>query len=183
MLDNFIVFGKEYHSKLFDFHWEQQKTRLSRNDDITYSHIYENVWKPTVSSCLLFLNGLYTKSLLLSDIKELSIQNLSRQLEILCSAMHKCYPTKLSFCEPFNWITGVVKHIKVCQKFIGNPDHLNAIKFCLKLKESLQLKGDFSDIANLWKCVSSLYICIHIQYKYMCIHVCVHGNNSEGSDI
>ena len=161
MLDNFIVFGgKEYRTKLFDLHWEQQKMRISKNGDITYNHIYENIWKPTISSCLLFLNGIYTKSLLLSDIKKLSVQNLGKQLQLLCSAMHKCYPNRLAFCKPFNWITGVVKHIEICQKFINNPKHIDAIEFCLKLKESLHLKGDFLDITNVWNCVSEMCSCV-----------------------
>ena len=176
MLNNFIVFGKECRTKLFDFHWEQHKTRLSKNDDITYSHIYENIWKPTISSCLLFLNEIYTKSLLLSDIKKLNIQNLNRQLQLLCSAMYNCYPTKLSFSKPFYWITGVVKHIEICQKFISNPEHIQAIKFCLNLKESLQLKGDFSDITNLWKCVSRLYTYIKYIMYYIYMYICMYVN-------
>ena len=168
MLNNFIVFGKEYRTKLFDLHWQQQKTGLSKNDDITYSHVYENVWKPTISSCLLFLNGIYTKSLLLSDIKKLSVQNLGKQIQLLSSAMLKCYPNKLSFCEPFNWITGVVKHIEICQKFINNPEHLDAIRFCLKFKKSLQLTGDFLDITNVWNCVSKMFSCMLV-----CTYVCM----------
>ena len=154
MLDNFLVFGKNYRTKWFNFQWEKQKSKLSKDNNITYTYIYENVWKPTISSCVSLLNGLFAKSLSLNDIKELSIQNLTTQLEHLCSAVHNCYPRKLSFSEPFNWIKGVAKHIVICQKFINNPEHVDAIIFCLKLKESLQLKGDFSDITNVWKCVS-----------------------------
>ena len=154
MLDNFTVFGKDYHTKWFDFQWKKHKAKLSNDGNITYTYIYENVWKPTISSCVSLLNGIFTKSLPLSDIKELYIQNLATQLERLCSAMHNCYPRRLSFSKPFSWIKGVAKHIEICQKFINNPEHIDAIKFCLKLKESLQLKGDFSDITNVWKCVS-----------------------------
>ena len=161
MLENFIVFGKEDHSKWFDLQWKQQVDCLALGDNITFDYIYRNVWKPAISNCLSFLNRMYTKSLPLCDIKTLPTQNLYSQLEPLCSAMEKCYKTEISFHKPYQWIREAIRHINVYQKFVDNSEHISALNFCLKLKESLQLKGDFSDITVVWKCVSiTAYFCM-----------------------
>ena len=155
MLNNFIVFGKIHRSKWFDSQWEQQVNCFALKDaDITFDCICENVWRPVISNCLSFLNRMCTKSLPLSNIKMLTTQNLYTQLEPLCLAMQKCYKTEVAFHEPYQWIREVIKHIEVYQKFVKNPEHISALKFCLKLKEFLQLKGDFSDITVIWKYVS-----------------------------
>ena len=155
MLNNFIIFGKKYHSKWFDSRWEEQVNCFAPTDaDKTFDCIYENVWRPTISNCLSFLNRMCTKSLPLSDIKTLATQYLYIQLEPLCLAMQKCYKTEVSFHQPNQWIREVIKHIEIYQNFVNNPEHISALKFCLKLKESLQLKGDFSDILVIWKYVS-----------------------------
>lgn len=155
MLENFIVFGEECHSELFDSQWKRLSADI-KDADITFNCIYERIWKPTISNCLSFLNKVYTKSLSLSDVKKLSIQNLARDLQHLCCAMYKCYQSELSFCEPFNWVKDVVKHIGVYQKIVTNTSsHLSALKFCLRMKELLQLQEDFPDINDLLKCVST----------------------------
>ena len=156
MLENFIVFVEEHHSKWFDLQWQKQMSCLALTDgSITFNYIYESVWKPVISKCLLFLNGLYNKSLPLCDIKMLDTQNLVvKQLEQLCSAMQNCYKAKVSFCSSNKWITEVIKHINVYKRFISKSEHINALKFCLKLKESLQMKGDFKDITDTGRCVS-----------------------------
>ena len=161
MLENFVVFGKEHHSKWFDSQWEQQVN--SSAPEISFDCIYENVWKPVISNCLSFLNRMYKKSLPLSDIKTLATQNLYSQLKPLCCAMQKCYKAEIFFSGPYEWIRQVIKHIEVYQKIVNNSRHIiNALNFCLKLRESLQLKGDFSDITVVWKCVSThncIYVC------------------------
>lgn len=176
MLDYFIFFGKEHHTKLFDLQWKQHKSNLSGDGDITFSCIYEKVWKPTISSCLSLLNGIFTKSLLLTDIsKKLNIQTLGSQLEILCTAMHKCYPKELSFSEPYSWIAERVNHIEVYMNFVKKSENVSALKYCLKLRELLQLKGDFLDITKLWKCVSKF----NCTYSLLSMVVCNDSNWHE----
>jgi len=163
MIEHFIVFGNKYKSKLFELIWEEKESQFCDKQDltgITFSDIHKQVWTPTMKSCKNLLHKLCDKSFTYSDIKNFAhVGNIEDHVIALYNAMHQCYPAFVSsLSEPQHWIPQAVKNITLYQDFASNTDQVNVVKLCLKTKELLRVKGDFSVVYNLDSEVSFNFI-------------------------
>ena len=176
MFECFLIFGKECRNGFFDMMWQKSCEKfyasLADKNSISFCDIYEQVWKPTIANCHSLLDGLFQKSITVSEVKHLSKQkDIHKHLTLLCAAMHQCYPkTKSAFPEPKTWVSDVTKDISQLLTAFNHLEKLNsALTYCLTLKDCLKLKGDFSDLKDLDE-----KVCVFLQLLFMCAREYIH---------
>jgi len=147
MLANLPIFGVKYKNSVFDFEWKQNST-VSIN---SWADVYDKIWKPTIDRCKKILTEICDKSYKLDNF--LKFKATGDHLEKLCLAMMECGYWSDSQPDFNKWITEVKAHITVFLKVFSNLQS-NGIEYCMKLKEQLELKGDFSSLDVLHKFVS-----------------------------
>jgi len=149
MLEMFIIIGQ---NEFFDHLWKQAKENLDASGDISFTDIFENVWKPTILNCQSLLSKIHKKSITVEEIRVYeSIQDIGKQILALYSGMQKCFPDSISFTKsnpPNKWIKEVNDHITLFHKAYSEV-HKNGLEYCLSLKNSQSLTGDFSMIQEL----------------------------------
>ena len=163
MIEHFVVFDK---SKIFESIWDDFCSKLDETSITTFSDIHEHVWNHTIIACKDLLHKLYNKSFTYSDINIkcfADVKNINTHVTALYNAMHQCYDSLVSLLpDPKQWISQAVKNITMYLDFArysmqANSDtvQINAVQLCLKMKELLKLKGDFSIVNNL-----NIQVCI-----------------------
>ena len=152
MLENLVVLGKEYKSCFFEHFWNQNSADLSakaNDDDVSFQRIISGVWKPTISNCESLLREFHNRSMKIEEMKKYgSLKVIGNHLNALCSGIHKCHPHSTSFPAPGIWIQQVVNHIDMIMKVFGDVN-VNIAEYCLSLKESLGLEGNFTKLMEL----------------------------------
>jgi len=152
MLEMFIIIGKEFRNDFFDHLWKQSAETLDTSSGVSFQDIYENVWKPTILNCQSLLSKFHDKSVTIEEIQAYeNIQDIGKQLRVLHSGIQVCFPnyTLSTRSNPPNkWIKGVEDHITLLNNTY-NPVHKNGLEYCLSLKSSLSLTGDFSMVQKL----------------------------------
>ena len=154
MTEYFIVFDK---SNLFESIWDEFCDKLDKTSIRTFYDIYEHVWNQTIACCKDLLYKLYTKSFTHSDIERfVKLRNISFHVTTLYSAMQQSNHALVSLPDPKTWVTQAAKNVTMYldfAKYFMQADsktvQVNAIQLCLKLKELLRLKGNFSVVNNL----------------------------------
>ena len=151
MIEYFIVFDK---SKLFESIWDDFCDKLDKTSVTTFGDIHEHVWNHTIIACKDLLHKLYNKSFTYSDVNIKcfdDVRNINTHLTALYHAMDQCYSSLVSSLpDPKHWIPHAVKNITMYLDFVKcNTVQTNAVQLCLKMKELLKLKGDFSIVNNL----------------------------------
>ena len=163
MIEHFIVFD---NSELFESIWNGCCEKFDTTNVTTFSDIYEHVWKPTITGCKDLLHKLYNKSFTYSDIdvKCLSdVRNNNFHLTKLYSAMYQCYRSQISsLSDPKYWVPQAASSINMYREFArcskdpnSNNAQISAVQLCMKLKELLRLKGNFSVVNDLSSQVST----------------------------
>ena len=158
MLEGLMVLAKEFHNYIFEYFWKKNSESFSASkqnmEDVLFSEVHEKVWKPTISNCQVLLCKIHDKSVTFAELSVYGhLQDLDSHLQALCSGMCKCYPSSNSLPLPGEWIRQAVNHFMSFQRF-SNSIKKNGIAYCLLLKESLKLKGEFSVVEDLNKQVS-----------------------------
>jgi len=149
MLEKLMVLGKECKNCFFEYFWSQNGAEMSANDDVSFQLIMKKVWKPTILNCENILCTFQNKSISIKEMRKYeSLQNIGFHLNALCSGMHKCYSNSESFPSPGVWIQQLVNHINLFSRIFGNGN-INISEYCLSLKESLGLEGDFTKLMEL----------------------------------
>lgn len=151
MIEHFILFDK---SKLFELIWEEKRSQFcnkSNATEVTFHIIQEQVWNPAIESCKKLLYKLYDKSFTYSDIKCLgNVGDINHHVVALYNIMHQCYTNSVSSLpESTEWVQQTVKSVKLYLDFASSTKKVNGAMLCLKLKDLLRLKGDFSVVENL----------------------------------
>ena len=157
MIEYFIVFDK---SKVFESIWDDFCDKVDKTSITTYTDIHEHVWNHTITACKGWLHKLCNKSFTYSDIDIkcfADMRNINTHVTTLYNAMHQCYNSLVSSLpDPKHWIPQAVMNITMFLDFArysvqANSDTVqtNAVQLCLKMKELLRLKGDFSVVNNL----------------------------------
>ena len=155
MVEHFIDFD---NSQLFESIWNEICDKLDEESISTFTDIYEHAWKPTIEGCKNLLYKLRNKTFTYSDIKCFTDRRIiNSQMTALYNAMYKCYDSQVSsLSDTKQWIPLAVRNVtmyldftRYSMKASSNTMQVNAVGLCLKLKELLKLKGDFSVIDNL----------------------------------
>ena len=158
MIEGLTVLAKEYHNNIFEYAWKKNSESFCMNrqnmSDVSFSDVTEKVWKPTIFDCQMLLSKVYDKSITLAEVMVYGhLEDLDHHLQTLCLGMCKCFPNSKSFPTPGEWIKHVINHMITLQRFsVGTKK--NGIAYCLTLKESLKLKGNFSVLEDLHQQVS-----------------------------
>lgn len=155
MIEHFILFND---CQPFEFIWNGFSHKLNKAS-ITFTDIYEEVWKPTIASCKDLLHNLCKKSFTFSDIEcfVTNVKNIEFHVTTLYNAMYQCDFTFVSsLSNSKQWIPQAVKNIAMYLDFAkyaiqvkSNTVKVTAVEMCLNLKKLLRLKGDFSVVNNL----------------------------------
>jgi len=157
MLDMFITVGKKFRNDFFDHLWKQSAETLNISGDVSFQDIYENVWKPTILNCQSLLSKFHDKSVTIEEIQAFkNFQEIGKQLLALYSGIQVCFPNYSLFTRsnpPNKWIKKVEDHITLLHNTYSMV-HKNGLEYCLSLKNSLSLTGDFSMVQKLCDQVS-----------------------------
>ena len=169
MLQHFVVFDK---SKLFESVWNEICDKLDKTNITTFSDIYEHVWNETITSCRDLLYKLYKKSFNYSDIECFTdAKDINSRITAMYNAMNHCYRSLVSTLpEPKYWVPQTVKSItkyldfitKHCKAANSNTVQVSPMQLCLKLKDLLRLKGNFSVVNTLNSQVCSYEIIVRL---------------------
>ena len=157
MIEYFIVFDK---SKIFESIWDNFCDKVDKTSITTFNDIHEHVWNHTITACAGLLYKLCNKSFTYSDIDIkcfADTRNVNTHVNTLYNVMHQCYNSHVSSLpDPKNWIPQAVTNITMFLDFArysiqanSSTMQINAVQLCLKMKELLRLKGDFSVVNNL----------------------------------
>ena len=162
MIKYFIVLEK---SKLFESIWDNICSKLDKTSITTFSDIHEHVWNPTILRCKELLYKFYNKSFTYSDIdikcfvemKSINNHVINTHVTILNNVMHQCYCSLVSSLpDPKQWVPKAVENLAMYLDFgrylmqaNSNTFQVNAVHLCLKMKELLKLRGDFSAVIHL----------------------------------
>ena len=150
MLEHFIDFE---NIQLFDLIWEEKKTKFCNKPnttEITFAVIFQEVWKPTIKSCIELLHKLYKNSFTFSDVKYFAnMHDVNDHVTALYKTINRCYSSYISLPEPNKWIPEAVQSIKLYQDFSKSANQFNGARLCLNLKELLSVKEDFTIVKDL----------------------------------
>ena len=140
----FHVMEKEINSTIFNSIWHDKfQTTLAEKPMLHITEIETHVWIPTFQDCQSLLNQLENMSIRLNDVKNLPMDtDLKHELESMCRGVSKCIGRSVSD----NWIDTSVKRIREYHKLC---DYGAAANLFLKLRNSLKLQGDFSDVEKI----------------------------------
>ena len=192
IIENLVVCGKhndDFH-RVFEYCWNQQiiSSGIKNVKEVSFDSVYKLVWKKTIAQCQLLLFELNDNSVPLKEIESLyhlfipkdkmvtlnenerqcQLRLLSLQLSSLCNAMHYCYPSSQQlFPAPDEWVPQTVDYIALYIEIVNDSKCTEAANLILKVKASLQLKGDFKIIESLTEHVRVFYVCMIIQ-----MHAC-----------
>ena len=171
MIEYFSMFD---HSKLFESIWDDTCGRLDEASITTFDDIHEHVWNHTLAKCKELLHKFYNKSFTYSDIDIkcfAEMRSINNHITTLYNAMyHYNFSLISSFPDPKQWIPQAVKNITMYLEFArhfvqsnNSSVQFNAVQLCLKMKELLRLKGDFSIVDNL-----NIQVCIYVIRFVLC---------------
>lgn len=173
MIEHFIAFDK---GKLFESIWDECCDKLDKTSVTTFNDIYEHVWNETITDCKDLLHKLYKKSFTHSDIERFTdLKDINFHVTVLYSAMYHCYHSLVSSLpDPKEWIPQAVKKITMYLDFTkysmqanSKTEQVNAVQLCLKLKELLRLKGNFSVVNILSDQVSICCKALIVKFALM----------------
>ena len=151
MIKHFIDFDR---SKLFESIWNEICGKLDETNITTFSDVYVHVWKETIAGCKDLLDKLCKKSFTHSDIERFTnLKDVNLHVTTLYNAMGRCYHSLVSSLpNPKQWIPQAATNVTLYLDYTKNSSNtmqVNAVQLCMKLKELLKLKGDFSVLHNL----------------------------------
>ena len=169
MIKHFDEFDK---SKLFESIWNGVCAKLDTTSITTFGDVYEHVWKETINGCQNLLDKLHKNSFTHLDIERFTdVRQIEMHVTTLYGAMGRCYhPLVSSLPNPKQWIPQAAKDVTLYLEYTRNSNQassstmqVNAVQLCLKLKELLKLKGNFSVLHNL---NSQVCICCKVVLPY-----------------
>ena len=145
-----VILTPFYHlavsSELFRRVWKRKLcTALMSHCGASQEDIVKFVWRPTVEDCWTFLNELKSRRILLSELWE---QNIRQS----CRALMTFLPSLNTEGIPFDgedsmeWIDTVCEQVKYYYVSLKCIECAQAV---IRLRDRLELKGDFTHIQNL----------------------------------
>ena len=160
MMEYLVVFD---NSKVFESIWDNTCSKLDEESITTFNDIHEHVWNHTIVTCKDLLYKLYNKSFTYTDINFkcfTNARNINIHVAALYNAMHQCYGDSLVSLlpDPKQWMPRAVKYITMYldfAKYSSDTVQINAVQLCLKMKDLLKLKGNFSVVNSL-----NIQVCI-----------------------
>ena len=169
VLNGYVCLAQTYPSDIFKLVW-QNKVDLHAGDTLSLTDIQTKLWNPVIEQCIDLLTALQKCTIKLSVVDEYFCQPCPKEKAALTGLMNLCHGLKK--CKaPFE---GSEKEIQEGFDFVKQYWSLctysNPAKICLKLKERLELEGDFKMVEALAKQVSSLLI--KYLWKYDCDNFC-----------
>jgi len=173
MIENFLDLGiyRNVHNQLFEKFWKQNAI-VSANAEITFTNVFNEIWTPTIKQCHSLVCNLYSKTIKLSEIIQLSkMENFPHQLSALSSALLHDYPAMMGgVTPPDQWVPQLMAHIVLYQDISSSTKCIDAANVLLKMQKSLHLTGDFKLVESLTRIVSivtdMLSIYVHICYVF-----------------
>ena len=171
-------FSTLINSAIFNSIWSTMKCAHRSNPDMTISDVGPRMWEPTFAQCQQLLEELNSASITLASVdknlKEYRMEKnkLENELYVLSSGVSKC----LQVPSNFAWIRSIVDRI---QQYWRLCDHREAANSFLRLRDALNLTGDFRDVEGISKeviyfsvyyamDVNCDYVTTVIYYAYVC---------------
>ena len=166
MIEYFIVFDK---SKVFVSIWDDLCDKVDKTSITTFNDIHEHVWNHTIAACKDLLHKLYNKSFNYSDIKCFADEkNVYIYVTTLYKALQQCSVSFVSSLPDLKQYTShAVRNVKAYLEFAkysmqanSSTVRINAVQLCLKMKEMLRLKGNFSVVNDL-----NIQVCMYVNFN------------------
>ena len=148
-VDHYFILTHKYNSTTFNSIWSSTMTCARRsNRDMTVSDVGPRVWEPTFAQCRQILEELNSASITLASVDKnfeqyrMQTDNLKHEIYILSKGVSECLqvPSKSA------WISNIVNWI---QQYWSLCDHREAANSFLRLRDALNLTGDFKDVERI----------------------------------
>ena len=156
-VEHYFILAHKYNSTIFNSIWSSTMKCVCRsNPDMTISDVGPRVWEPTFVQCWQLLEELSSASITLASVdknfKQYKMQtdNLKDQIYILSKGVSECLqvPSKSAWIS--NIVDQIIQYWSLC-------DHREAAKSFLRLRDALNLTGDFKDVERISEKVIFLY--------------------------
>ena len=145
-MKKFVAISQTYPNDLFRKHWKTQKQQckggLLKLGDVV------PIWWKALEDCTNFLESLRDRSISLAYVDELlsdykDEESLHKDIKNLEAGVCEC--TEVGVGKQL-WIKGCIKRM---YQYRALREHASAASAFLKLKDALQLTGDFSKVEKL----------------------------------
>ena len=145
LLQYLYIVGKRYPNDIFESCWRQRCKSFV--DLYTFQEVHELVCIPVLTECKEILVSLEQRTITLGNVEvyffKFEPNEMKSHLQHLCEGMRECFPNDKGLVASRNWVPAVVASIqeyKMMKSFIATA------KIVLKLKESMELTGDFTAV-------------------------------------
>ena len=162
-VENFFVFSRKYANGIFESFWLETLSQVERNNEVlTFQDIIDLVWKPVLDQCIQLLNNLRTWKMKLCDIDKVLKRTYSDQesligdLENLSRAVNEC-------CDEVKDLKWIKKVSDRMWQYWEMCSYREPAKAFLKIRDSLDLSGDFDLIEIAAKQVRHHLLCSDFQ--------------------
>ena len=157
MLRPFSIMSDENKPSIFMELWEKSKQKYlleceqeKSTPSLTLPQVTTRIWKPVYNECKQILQELSSLTMPLKKLKEYPFpeekEELEQHLRNLCQVVDSCMSIEGKEPTGEEWVRGTVNRML---KYRTLCKYANAAETLLKLKETLNLSGDFSLVETL----------------------------------
>ena len=150
ILHNFSILFKKYPNNFMSKFLEITLAD-SKNTNQSLESFHHEIWDQVYEKGHLFVQSLKDKSIKLQDVEnlcsnyDLKEDKIKSHLHELHSSMEKCNGREPK-SNPEEWIYDAIKHINICWSL---KQQSKAANFILVIKDKLSLLGDFKEVENV----------------------------------
>lgn len=158
MLDDYICLAQTHVSTIFDYVWNDKIKDISVESTLAVADIQTKLWEPVISICAELLMTLQQCTITLLVVDKYFSQYKRNKESLLKNLTNLFYG--LSMCKYHTGFEGeegvqqIKKGVDLMQQYWSLYSYADAAQICLKLKEELQLEGDFQIVELLAKQVN-----------------------------
>ena len=164
-LDGFFIISSKYSSDIFNRIWHK---KMSEQPAVDSTKIYSILWQPTLQSCTSLLKRLQSGDMTLLEVddqfKNVYFKKLDKLEKDLINLQHAVDAINHIVTGDINWIRNAVVHIGQYWNLCGYRETAQSF---LKIRDTLNLTGDFVIVERVASKVLSHYAFIYLTHMAM----------------
>ena len=148
-VEHYFILAHKYNSTIFNSIWSStMKCARRSNPDMTISDVGPRVWEPTFAQCQQLLEELNSASITLASVDKKFKQYRMHPNSLICEIdnLSKGVSECLQVPSNSSWIPIIVDWIL---QYWSLCDHREAANSFLRLRDALNLTGDFKDVEKI----------------------------------
>lgn len=149
ILQKFHYLNQKFPSLLFQNIWACRRSEIS--EALTIADIIPKLWDPIFKECKKLIDGIYNRDIKLKDVdyyfRSIKQRSFAPSIKNLHLAIESC-DINWKVDKECDWIN---KAVVLIEHYFALCNQADAANIVLKLKEKLNLIGDFTVIENVAK--------------------------------